>query len=347
MAKFSTRYLILSIIILLSIVGGVIAIYASANGPWGYTDPVQYISVARSLDRGQGLTYYEGNGKLTPDFIHPPLYSLVLSLFGLFGANLVAASRWLNVCAFSASIFIAGWIFYRYSRVPALGIIASALMCAFPNMLIMFASSYSEPLFVLTILAGGLCLLAYLQREKLSLLIISALVVGMIPGTRYAGIAMVAAAGLTVLLFVSGKTWLRLKKAVLFTLIAGFPVLIWLVWVYFSSSHSVGGRIPGAQLEGLSANFQAFRGIFMDTVWKWVPFQSHETLLGYRLRFILMGVIAIVLLALSFLAERRNKKNAVEGESSIGHTDLYFLWLVGCYLCDSVDLDVLVHLSGN
>ena len=318
MKKSSTRYLILAIIILLSIFGGIITVYTTAKGPWGYTDPVEYISVARSLDHGQGLAYYEGNAKLTPETIHPPLYSLVLSGIGLFGVDLVAASRWLNIFAFIASIFIAGWIFYRYSRVPALAIIASALMCAFPYMVVMFSSSYSEPLFILSILAGGLGLLAYLQKEKSSLLIISALVVGTIPGTRYAGIAMVAAAGLTVLLFASGKTWTRIKKAALFTLIAGLPVLIWLVWVYFASAHSVGGRIAGIQLGGLSAHFQTFRGIFMDTVWKWVPFQSHGSLLSYRLRFFLMGCIAIVLLTLSILAERRVHKDAVESNPNTG-----------------------------
>lgn len=309
MTKYSTRYLILAAIVLLSIVGGIIAIYTTANGPWGYTDPVEYISVARGLDRGQGLAYYEGNGKLTPETIHPPFYSLVLSAIGLFGVDLVVASRWLNIFAFVTSIFIAGWIFYRYSRAPAIGIIASALMCAFPYMVVMFSSAYSEPLFVLSILAGGWGLLAYLENEKLYLLIISALVVGTIPGTRYAGIAMVAAAGLTVFLFASEKTWHRIKKAVLFTLVAGLPVFIWLIWVYFSSAHSVGGRSAGIHFEGLSAHFQTFRGIFMDTVWKWVPFQSHGSLLGYRLRFVLMGIILVLLMALSILAERQLRKN--------------------------------------
>jgi hypothetical protein len=191
----------------------------------------------------------------------------------------------------------------------------------------MFSSAYSEPLFVLSILAGGLGLLAYLQKEKLSLLLISALLVGTIPGTRYAGIAMVAAAGLTVLGFASGKTWTRIKKAVLFTLVAGLPVFAWLVWVYFSSAHSVGGRIAGAQLGSLSAQFQAFRGIFMDTVWKWVPYQSHESLLGYRLRFFLMGVIAVALLTLSILAERRLHKDSAGGTRCSGMQIFVFFGL--------------------
>ena len=162
--------------------------------------------------------------------------------------NLVAAARWLNILAFVASIFIAGWIFYRYSRVPALGIVASALMCAFPYMVWMFGSAYSEPLFVLLFLAGGWGLLAYLQKEKPALLLLSALLIGLIPATRYAGIAMVLAGGGSVLLLASGKTWSAHQESrILFTCLASLPILLWLIWIYFSTAHSVGGRSLGSE----------------------------------------------------------------------------------------------------
>jgi 4-amino-4-deoxy-L-arabinose transferase-like glycosyltransferase len=318
MMKLSTKFLILAAIILLSVAGGGIAVYTTANGPWGYTDPVVYISTARSLDRGQGLVYYEADAAFRPITIEPPFYSIALSAIGLFRVNLVVAARWLNILAFIASIFIAGWIFYRYSRVPALGIVASALMCAFPYMVWMFSSAYSEPLFVLMFLSGGLGLLAYLQKEKTSLLLLSAVLIGLIPATRYAGIAMVIAGGVSVLLLASGKTRARIRKAVLFTFLASLPILLWLIWIYFSTAHSVGGRSLGLDWHGLAAQFQGFRGIFMDTVWKWVPFQSHGSLLGYRLRFFLMGVILVVLLGLSILAERRLHKDSEEGASNSG-----------------------------
>jgi hypothetical protein len=146
--------------------------------------------------------------------------------------------------------------------------------------------------------------------------VIGALVVGTIPGTRYAGIAMVAAAGLTVFLFADGGMWPRIKKGLLFSGIAGLPVAAWLGWVYLSSRHSVGGRETGFQTSGLSAHFQDFRGIFMDTVWKWVPFQTHETLLGYKLRFILMGIIAAVLIGLCLLGYRRLRKQVSQNEAT-------------------------------
>ena len=317
MTKLKTKVLILAAIILLSVVGGGIAVYTTANGPWGYSDPVVYISTARSLDRGQGLVYYEADAAFRSITIEPPFYPIVLSGIGLFKVNLVVAARWLNIFAFIASIFMAGWIFYRYSRVPALGIVASALLCAFPYMLVMFSSAYSEPLFILLFLSGGLGLLAYLQAEKTSLLLLSALLIGLIPLTRYAGIAMILAGGASILLLASVKPWVRIRRAVLFAAVASLPILLWLAWIYFSTAHSVGGRSLSLNLQGWSAQFQDFRGIFMDTVWKWVPFQSHEMLLRYRLRFTLMGVGLAVILALVLLAVRRLRKNP-EGTRNSG-----------------------------
>ena len=61
MKKLSASYWILAAILLLSMAGAAIVIYTTANGPWGYTDPVVYISTARSLDRGEGLVYYEAD----------------------------------------------------------------------------------------------------------------------------------------------------------------------------------------------------------------------------------------------------------------------------------------------
>lgn len=314
MKKLSTKHLILATIILLSILGGLIDIYATANGPWGYNDPVEYIATAHSLDAGQGLGYVQGHGRFSPIRIHPPFYSMVLAVIGLFKANLIVASRWLNIIAFVACIFMAGWIFYRYSRAPAMGIITSALLLAFPQMLWMFSSAYSEPLFIFLILSGGLCLVAYLHRERMPLLVTSAVVIGLVPATRYAGIAMVGAGALSVLLCSSGKLGVRIRKALLFGLIASLPILVWLVWTYFTSAHSLGGRSLGLDWNGLAAQFKTFRGLFIDTVGRWVPFQNSRLALTYRLRFVLAGAGLAGILALSIWAITRLRKKADTGE---------------------------------
>ncbi len=329
MAKFSTRYLILSIIILLSIVGGVIAIYASANGPWGYTDPVQYISVARSLDRGQGLTYYEGNGKLTPDFIHPPLYSLVLSLFGLFGANLVAASRWLNVCAFIASIFIAGWIFYRYSRVPALGIIASALMCAFPNMLIMFASSYSEPLFVLSILAGGLMPVGLFAKGK----IVS------VDHKRFGGWddprdslcwnCHGGRGGIDRPVIRLGKDMVAPQESRTVYIGSRFTCIDLAGVGLFFIFPQRGRADPGVQLEGLSAQLPGIPRNFYGHCLEMGPVPIPRNPFGLSAAFYTDGCYCDRAPGAFVSWQNAGIKRMPWKAITIGHTDLYLLWLVG------------------
>jgi hypothetical protein len=121
-----------------------------------------------------------------------------------------------------------------------------------------------------------------------------------------------------VLLLASGKAWKRIQKAILFTLLASLPILLWLIWIYFSTQHSVGGRALDLSLRGLVAQFQGFRAIFMDTVWKWVPYQSNGAMLAYRVRFVLIGAILMGLVGLSLLAQRRIRKDAVEEPANSG-----------------------------
>jgi hypothetical protein len=304
------RGLLLGVIILLSLAGGVIASYSTTNGPWGYTDPVEYISTANSILHGRGIGYYEGDGKFTLTTIHPPFYSVVLSIIGISGINLVEAARWLNILAFVASIFIAGWIFYRYSSVPTLGVIASALMGAFPHMLVTFSSAYSEPLFILLILISGWCLLISLKTNKLVALLVSAVILGLVPFTRYAGAAILASGIAIVFFFTTGNIRTRLIKTFLFALIGCLPLLLWLLRVYVISDHSVGGRALGLDWGTLADQFQGFRGIFMDTVWKWIPFQKNNSLLPYRVRFLIFAVGLVVIIAMTILAARRLQKHA-------------------------------------
>jgi hypothetical protein len=313
MTKSSNKGIFLGLIVLISIIGGALAFYSSANGPWGYSDPVEYISTAFSILHGHGVGYYEGNAQFVFTAIHPPFYSVVLSLIGLTGINLVVAARWLNILLLVASIFIAGWVFLRFSRVPVLGVLASMIMATFPHMLEMFGSAYSEPLFVSLFLLGGLCLLVYQEKESTAFFFISAVTLGLIPFTRYSGIAMFLPGIVVVFALQAGKSLDRIKKVVLFTLTSCLPTILWLIWVYLVGNHNVGGRNVGVDLGQLGTQFQAFRGLFMDVVWKWIPFQNPVTKLSYSFRWILLVLGLLATLALSFLAGRKLQKDAGNG----------------------------------
>ena len=304
-------YIVLAVIVMISLVGGAIAIYSTASGPWGYSDSVAYISTARSVLQGKGLGYYEGNTDFEYMSHLPAFYSLVLSAIGITGINLVVAVRWFDVVAFVISIFAAGWIFYRYSRAKVLGIIASALMCAFPGMVSMFSSAFSEPLFILLLLLSGFFLLAYLRTENLLRLFFAAVIVGFMPVTRYVGLALPLCGALTVLLFASGPWQRRLKSAAVFTLVAYLPTLCWFIWSYFASGHSIGELSLGINLETLVARFKTFNGLFIVIIHKWWPIYTN---FRYRTRIFILAAMAIAIAMLSLLAYRRMRK-AGEGDS--------------------------------
>jgi hypothetical protein len=305
----------LRIIILLSLIGGGTAIHATANGPWGYTDPVEYISTASSILHARGLGYYEGTAKFKLISLHPPFYSLVLSAIGLSGINLVAAARWLNIFAFVASIFLAGWIFWRYTKTSAVGAAASALLLLFPAMITAFSSAYSEPLFILLAMAGAACLFQFLKKGKTAAVIWSALLFGAGALTRNAGLAIAGAGALVVFFFSAGNKRERIKKTLLFAAISGLPTLLWFAYVYITSNHSLGGRSLELDWNTLAAQFQSFRGIFMDTTWKWLPFSGGETSLHYAARFIILGVVSLITLILTFLADRKLRKKGHSAKS--------------------------------
>jgi hypothetical protein len=347
-SKLTTR-VYLGLIILMGITSGAMAIYTTVNGPWGYSDPVVYISTANSILHGQGVGYYEGDAKFAYTTIQPPFYSLVLSGIGLTGINLVEASRWLNILALVASVFIAGWIFLRHSGVPILGVIASVLLCTFPSMIVMFSSSYSEPLFILLFLLAGLGLLQYQQKENKAAFYFLALVLGLIPFTRYSGIAILLSGIVSFIVLAPGKIQNRTMKIVQFISLSCLPTVLWLIWVYLAGNHNLGGRDVGADWVQLGTKFQSFRGLFMDIVWKWIPFQNPVTKLSYRLRFFMMGFGLLFMIILTFLAERKlhdsSRNNNPKSDLLIffffGLSSLAYIWvLIATYLFTLPTIDI-------
>lgn len=301
-----------ALILVISLLGGALAWYATANGPWGYTDPVGYLATARSLAQGRGIGYYEADTHFNWLTNLAPFYAIALSLPVRLGMEPVVAARGLNVLAFVLVIFLGGWAFVRFSPAPSLGIAVSLLLAIFPWMVVMFSSAYSEPLFLLLFLVANLTLLAALQDVRWTRLVGSAILFGTLPITRYAGLPLIFAAAIFLFVYAPGRLIERVRIALSFALLASLPIATWLVVVYFYEGYGIGTRILALDVEALARQFKEFRAIFLDTVWKWLPFQSAENLLRYRIRWILTTLAVLLVTSLSFLAHRnirqRHKK---------------------------------------
>jgi len=324
---------------LLCVVAGVVAIYTSANGPWGYRDSAEYLSVARSLMHGLGYGFFLPNGQFHVYTIKPPLFSLVLSGIGLLHVDLVEAARWLNITLFVGTVFLGGWIFIRYSSSAIIAIPACLLLVTFPTMTMLFSSAMPEPLFIFLLLAGAFCLLEYFRKNSGRWLVLSAVFTSLLPMTRYIGIAVIPVGFFSIFLFLNSSWKERLKKAALYAVLTSLPFLIWECWVYFRVDRTFAGRSLLLNWNTMQERFSASYWLINRYIGSWLPFGKY--ILGKR-HFYLEGLILFLLATLTvltLLAGRRMYKNLIrarnDGDVQIfGLFAFWSLFYILVYLAD-------------
>lgn len=204
-----------------------VAMLYATEWPLGVSsDSITYITVARNIIAGEGLSIASGE-----HLVHfPPLYPVFLAIPGLIGLDPLDGARWLHVLLFAANILMVTTIIYRETNSSILPSVFGALfMISSLSMLDIHVMAWSEALFLLLTLSGLFALAEYLTaQEKFSLLIISALFVGAACLTRYIGVSVVAAAALSVLLFHNGKISQKVKFACIYGAVSILPIIFWL-----------------------------------------------------------------------------------------------------------------------
>jgi 4-amino-4-deoxy-L-arabinose transferase-like glycosyltransferase len=337
--RLSLRALCLIGVGALSLIGGGMAIYSSANGPWGYQDAATYIITARNFLRGIGLGYFSPNGSFHVWTLKPPVYSVLLGLIGRFGIDLVAASRWSSILLFAAIVFLGGLTLVQFGGSVELSLPTACLLLVFPTMVRMAGSAMSEPLFVFLLLASIFCLLGTFQRRSGLWLILAAVATGLLPMTRYIGIAMIPVGVIGILIFFPGSWWQRFWRAALFGIIASLPILVWEGWVYLRVDHSLAGRTVALDWGTMSAQLVQFYLPATRYVMSWVPLGDRFLTLRFRVRYGLILLGLVVLVVATLLATRRSGRT-MHGMRADGDLQLFAiagLWLVAYLLFLAID----------
>ena len=297
---------ILVVLLLLSVAGGVMVFLATQNGPGGFSDSVEYIVTARNFLNGSGLGMFMPSGRFVLTYLHPPLYSLLLSGIGVLRIDLLDAARWVNIVLFAATIFINGFIFFRYSRIRSHAVLAGALTILFPATLEAFTQAVSEPLFLFLFSLSSLLLLHSLQRHSNRSLFAAAIVGGLMPVTRYVGVAFLLSAGLCVFLFSPGFWRERFRQVLLFGLFAAIPLALWFAALSLGSSRGVGGRSFQFDWEQIVAGFHFFRDRVTEIVWDWIPYSRRKPFeFFYNYRYPVIAVSFLAVAAITGLAGSR------------------------------------------
>lgn len=329
---------------LLGLLGGAMVIYSSANGPWGFEDSATYIITARNLMRGIGEGYYSPDGLFHVWTLKPPLYSVVLSLFGRVGADLVAASRWLNILLFAVTIFLGGLILIQFSSAMELSFPTGLLLLGFPTMVRLSASTMSEPLFIVLFLAGTYGLLGLFKYRSGRWLVLSAVSTSLLTMTRYIGVAMIPVGLLGILVFFPGSWKERSWKAVLFGVLASLPILVWEAWIYFRVDRSLGGRTVQFDWVDISGRLVQFYAPVTSYVMSWIPFGGDVLGLRFRLRYGLIFLVIAAVVAVTLLAVRQADKSLVRMQAD---RDFQLFGIAGFWLVAYLLFLAMVALVGN
>lgn len=253
-------------ILALALLGFLLVRWATVWGAGVSPDSVSYITGARGLIMGDGITYPDGGGRRHLVTLWPPLFSTVLALPGVADIDPASTGRFLNAVLFSVNIGLVGLIAWRSTGGSTLAsLVAAGLFASSPDIVELHLWIWSEPLFIALTLVSILVCLNYLESRTTYDLLVAGLATGLAFLTRFAGAALAAAAFSMILLQKSlGTTLDRMKRAVAFGVLALTPMMLWMVRNSITSESALDRQIGFRRL--YSVHFLPA----LDTAREWI-----------------------------------------------------------------------------
>lgn len=332
------KWAVIGISGLFAAVGGALVWHITHIAPYAFSDSTLFVETARSILQGGGVGTYGPSGSFTPLSISPPLYPLLLALFGLLRVDLLTAARWLDVLLFAGYQFALGLLSYRLSRQLWLAVMLCAVSLFMPGLLSVYSGVMTEPVYHSLALVSLLLLAVYIQAGNGRVLIASAVTAGLAMFSRYVG-AAVPLTGFVLILVFTGRPWKQAaRNAFLFLGISLLPAAGWVLGNSLSGGPAA-GRAYG--FGRLGDDLKQLRAAFTDTIWSWIPFIDRiDRLPVYRTRLIILAAVVILLLVFCAVGYRRIR-NGEKRRGFLGawvfaiYTGLYILVFSAAYLINS------------
>jgi len=229
--------------IIIAGLGGLSIHYATNWGVWAFSDSASYFSAARNLIEGRGMIIQEAGGGIVYFQQFPPLYPLVLGAAGWLSGDFFSAARWINILAFSLFLYLTGKLMLELTQHSPVGLAAPLLLLVSPVMVECFSGAMTEPIFFVLMMLS-LLLVTRLLKDADALTKTAYIAVSMLlPLTRYAGLALIAANTLILLAFSNQPFWKRISQSFISLVLIALPILLWVAHLY-----SITGRIGGRHI---------------------------------------------------------------------------------------------------
>jgi hypothetical protein len=205
-------------------------------------DSIMYASTATNIQaHGSFLTF---NG--TPLTFFPVFYPFFLAVIQFIsGVDPFAAGSVINSCLFASVIFVTGWMLSRFiahSNIYKLLILSAIILS--PALIEIYSFLWSETLFILEVMLFILAYHHYMRLHSTFSLLMVVIVTALACITRYAGITLIGAGGLMLLL----DNQLTIRRKIKHLLILGFGSISLLAGnLFFNSLNtglSTGKRLP-------------------------------------------------------------------------------------------------------
>lgn len=252
-----------------SLLGLALIAFATRNGIGLSVDSAFYVSVARELAAGHGLTVPWGTPEPTAVGTRwAPLMPAVLAGIAKLGFDPVHSVRWVNAVCLACTSGICGFTIFRSTRSLTMGIVVSLLVVTSQTMLAVFSMAWSEPIFILCSTCAVVLMAGYIRSRRTAYLVAAFLAILAACLTRYAGASWIIAA-FGCLLLQPGRWRFRALAAGCAALMAFVPMYpggpTWITWM---NTHQ-GGTTDDATLAPALEVLRIREGLDVITNWLW------------------------------------------------------------------------------
>ena len=280
--------------------------FATAWGPWAFSDSAAYYSAAQNLLDGQGLVITSASGIHTPLQHYPPFYPLLLAALLRFFPDVFMVARWIDIISFAVFLFSISWFLYRLTSSVGFAVVNAFMLLVFPRLLWHFSGMMSEPIFIMAIYSAILSYILFLQTHQRKFLFFASFFSLITALTRYAGLIIIPLITMLSLFYLHKDKW---KLLTIFHSITSIPVGIWFLWVYFNSS-SYGAReiLPN---NNISSRFNEFWSKAGSEFQAWLPYLHYRDAIvppqAKTTLFVVLLLALVVIFLMQFYKSQQKK----------------------------------------
>jgi 4-amino-4-deoxy-L-arabinose transferase-like glycosyltransferase len=305
-------------VIFLSLIGlGLIGIFIINYATyWGIglygSDSFSYISVARSIAEGYGFVFPASDSGYYPLTHFPPFYSVALALLEVVGFDALVNAKYLNAFLFGFSIFLFGYLIKRTTKSIFFVLFGSILFTISAIFVELYSLAMSEALFIILTLLSFILIYEYINRQKLVILVITSVVLGLASVTRYVGIVNILT-GIVVLLLFNRESKLsrRIISTFLLAILSITPIFLWTL-----RNYSLTATINNRGLDYHPLVIKNYLNAFYTFSMWYLP---EKAVLGYEKEIVFITLVFIATIVLIVIGANRNrlKQALAEPGSSI------------------------------